>query len=106
MIKYLLITFLLGLYPLGIASTDKAEGCDNLKLSVRINSENGLSSSIIDVTGGVAPIYYLFFYPDGKLVERNRDVTSNKIEKLKKGKYICAVTDEAGCAKKIEFEIE
>lgn len=106
MIKYLLITFLLGLYPLGVESTDRTDACDNLKVSVRIDSENGFSSSVIDVAGGVAPIYYLFFYSDGKLVERNRDVTSNKIEKLKKGKYICAVTDEAGCAKKIEFEIE
>ncbi|HZX73800.1 MAG TPA: hypothetical protein VFE57_05220 [Cyclobacteriaceae bacterium] len=105
MIKYLLISLLIGFQ--GLQRADRPEACDNLKLSVQVSStQNGLASSTVTVTGGVAPISYIFFYPDGKLVDRNRNVSLNKIERLQKGKYVCAVADNAGCSKKIEFEIE
>ena len=104
MIKYLLVNALLALQL--SASPDRQDACDNLKLSVQVIAGNGGATSTVNATGGIAPIYYIFFHPDGKLVDRNRDVRLNKIERLQKGKYVCAVTDNAGCSKKIEFEIE
>ena len=104
MIKYLLVSTLLTFQL--FAPGDSQDACDHLKLSVQVAKENGTASSTVSVTGGVAPIYYIFFYPDGKLVDRKRDVLVNKIERLQRGKYVCAVTDKAGCSKKIEFEIE
>lgn len=99
--KLLLIWFLILLsLQSNTQSTDK---CESLKLSLVLSEERVTS---IAVNGGISPIYYIFFYPDGRLVDKNRDIKSGSVNKFTKGKYICAVTDESGCTKKIEFEIE
>lgn len=101
MTKYLLIGILV------LASrTSKTEGFDNcgrLKLSIDQSNKREI---LVKVEGGVDPVYYVFFYPNRKLVDKNRDLKSGVIKNLVAGKYICAVTDESGCTKRIEFEVE
>ena len=99
--KYLLISLLIFLSLQ--AKSQVLDKCESLKLSIERSEEQ---VTAIAVNGGISPIYYIFFYPDGRFVDKNRDLKSGSIKNFSKGKYICAVTDESGCTKKIEFEIE
>jgi hypothetical protein len=101
MTKFLLICLLL-LASLP-SKTERFDTCEGLKLSIERSQERIAS---ISVDGGVPPIYFIFFYPDGRLVDKKRNIKSGSVEDFAKGKYVCAVTDESGCSKKIEFEIE
>jgi hypothetical protein len=110
MVKILLVTILLAWTQLvERAPVVSDANCDRLKVSIKVtNAENGKpnGSAEAKVEGAVSPVYYIFFLPDGRLLKKDLDVMSNKIENLKPGKYFCSVADGAGCTKKVDFIIE
>jgi hypothetical protein len=83
--------------------------CDQLKITMQVtNAEEGKENGKAEakVEGGIAPIYYIFFLPNGHLLKKDMDVSTNSISNLKPGNYFCSVSDGAGCTKRVEFKIE
>jgi hypothetical protein len=97
--KYLLMGMLV--LASGPSKTEGVDNCGRLRLFVDQSDKKEIE---VEVEGGIDPVYYIFFYPNGKLVDKNRDLKSGVIKNLVIGKYVCAV--ESGCTKRIEFEVE
>jgi hypothetical protein len=82
--------------------------CDKIEAIVTISKVDafGNYSAEVKVKGVAHPEYYIFFYPNGHLIDKYRDVSSNKIEGLSKGSFFCSIADNNGCVKKVNFTIE
>ena len=77
--------------------------CESMQLTTEIIGESTYEVSI-GVTGGIKPFEFLFYSKDQKIINRD-DTKSNSIKLSQKGKYFCAVIDNSGCLKRIEFNI-
>lgn len=77
--------------------------CNSMQLTTEIIGESTYEVSI-EVTGGIKPFEYLFYTKDYKIINRD-DTKSNFIKLSQRGKYYCAVIDNSGCLKRIEFNI-
>lgn len=90
----------------GYAQGSNDKGCPSIDLKVKITKADDKRIVEAEVSGASAPVYYIFYYPSGKLVEAKRDVTVNKIVGIKPGTYYCSISDRNGCTKKIEFKVD
>lgn len=86
------------------SNTDK--DCSQVELKVTLTKSNGVTTAEAQVSGAAAPVYYIYFYPSGVLVDKDRDVSKNKISGLKPGTYFLSIKDGNGCKKKIEFKVD
>jgi hypothetical protein len=108
LVNKLLIVALLAIPGGTILSKESVpEDCAGFLVEIQIkNADTGRQNGEVEavVTKNSRRVYYIFFEPDGHLI--SRDVTSNKVKKIKPGTYFCAVVDENGCTTKREFKIE
>ena len=92
-----------------LLSTDVTQNtdCDDVEITFQTTNVTATNqgSVSVEVEGSVkGPVYYVFYYTSGHLV--NEDVTKSSINNLKSGKYYCSVVYNSGCTQKIEFEIK
>ncbi len=80
--------------------------CPEIKLTISVEKTDIELSAIATAEGAEKPVYYIFYYPSGQLVDKDRDVTKNKISNLKKGSYVCSISDKNGCTAKTEFKVD
>lgn len=103
--KSLPIFVLFAMMSFVIKAQTKQE-CSGVKLTISVEKTEGNTSAIATVEGASSPVYYIFYYPNGQLVDAKRDVSKNKIENMKPGKYYCSISDNKGCTAKVEFKVD
>ncbi len=99
----IILTFILFLCSsIGPIALGESGMCDDMEITIDVEKQS--NTVIVNVDSGHEPYQYLFYDKSQKLLNRN-NTTLNTNKFLKPGRYYCAVIDNSGCMKKVEFDI-